>query len=346
MIAQESVNSLGQSPCQVAGYLAAVCVGGGVGARGGYYGTLDGQHGLQIVPQHTMLGALKSSFCLEKIYRIYSYPNPIPSETAIPQWAFQTYSQDPDATLNITLAEAEADLPESFGPQAVSPTGTAPPLKAPPSPTSTASPSSTSMAPPRSASAASPSSTTSAVPSSSSSTALSSSASNAPPKPTGSESGTGKPNNAMTSSSNLSKKALRLIVGGVIGALTLLFLLGLGLWWLRKRKRRREQNQAKTKSESVYTTIPSVLLSVEDSTMLEVTSTERRELQQRTELVQSIHGPQQSQFTRQSTTDESIDLDTGSARDPLQSRIQEIEARMENFMTEMGRYIQPPAYEK
>ncbi|KAF9064070.1 hypothetical protein BDP27DRAFT_1426289 [Rhodocollybia butyracea] len=231
--------------------------------------------------------------CLDEIYEIYSYPNAVPPDTAIPLWAFQEYSADPKATFNITLAQAQGDLPEET-PRALG--------------------SSASTAPSRSTSTASLRSTSTGL-LSSTNVAPPSSTSTPSPKPTGSESGAGKPNNTMISSSNTSKKKLGEILGGAIGTLALLLGLGLGLWWLWKRKGRTEQKLAGT--NSIHTT---------DSTR-QLTSTKRAEVQQRTEeLVQSMRELRQSQVTVQ-PVDESNDLNTGTARDPLQSRIQQIEAR-------------------
>ncbi|KAF9058346.1 hypothetical protein BDP27DRAFT_595783 [Rhodocollybia butyracea] len=332
---QWSFNSLGQSPCQVAGYLGSC-------SNGTYY-IPD-----ILTPQkyNNALGPLNNCTCSSVFYSALSacascqgtgystwpewhsicaivfvtdYPNAVPPDTAIPLWAFQEYSADPKATFNITLAQAQGDLPEET-PRALG--------------------SSASTAPSRSTSTASLRSTSTGL-LSSTNVAPPSSTSTPSPKPTGSESGAGKPNNTMISSSNTSKKKLGEILGGAIGTLALLLGLGLGLWWLWKRKGRTEQKLAGT--NSIHRMIPYVPQATDSTRQL--TSTKRAEVQQRTEeLVQSMRELRQSQVTVQ-PVDESNDLNTGTARDPLQSRIQQIEARMENFMTEMSQYIQPPAYE-
>ncbi|KAF9058343.1 hypothetical protein BDP27DRAFT_595734 [Rhodocollybia butyracea] len=127
---QWSLNSLGQSPCQVAGYLGAVCTNGS-STLVSITNTTDMYTGPSVPTNCTCstvyYSALSAcSSCQGAEYVIWmewsktcnvtynaSYPNPVPPETAIPHWAFQSYSQDYGASFNIELAQAQGDLPES-----------------------------------------------------------------------------------------------------------------------------------------------------------------------------------------------------------------------------------------
>lgn len=130
---QWSFNSVGQSPCQVAGYLGSVCSGGSfqIPSLGStteadeydlslslqnnctcssvYYNALSACAGCQGADWLTW-GEWKTN--CSTVYLVY--PNPIPSGTAVPNWAFQSLS---DATsFNATEAQRAGDLPESTAP--------------------------------------------------------------------------------------------------------------------------------------------------------------------------------------------------------------------------------------
>ncbi|KAF9068755.1 hypothetical protein BDP27DRAFT_768715 [Rhodocollybia butyracea] len=118
-----NANSLGQSPCQVAGYLGAVCTSAGVFTISPVDAALE-----YFLPAtnadsctcsnvyYSLLSACAA--CQGAVHRIWSayssncstvytgYPNPVPPETAIPHWAFQSYVE-PGATFNIDLAVAQ-----------------------------------------------------------------------------------------------------------------------------------------------------------------------------------------------------------------------------------------------
>jgi hypothetical protein len=132
-----SSNSKGQTPCQVAGYLGSVCSDDNSFSIGPINGQQD--YGLSLQQQnncscssvfYSALSACAAcqgasyenwaqwTFNCTTVYTIF--PNPIPSGTAVPNWAYQNISGN--ATFNATLAQLAGDLPES---------------SAPPSPTST-----------------------------------------------------------------------------------------------------------------------------------------------------------------------------------------------------------------
>ncbi|KAF9068757.1 hypothetical protein BDP27DRAFT_1326560 [Rhodocollybia butyracea] len=121
-------NSLNQSPCQVAGYLGAVCNNGSFGidpivAGFSYSNTLANNCTCSTV-YYSVISACAASM-LDSIgskpYKPYSYPNPVPPQTAIPHWAFQSYN-GPNATFNVANAVALGELPESAAPSSASST--------------------------------------------------------------------------------------------------------------------------------------------------------------------------------------------------------------------------------
>ncbi|KAF9068754.1 hypothetical protein BDP27DRAFT_1402993 [Rhodocollybia butyracea] len=119
-----NANSLGQSPCQVAGYLGAVCTSEDVymippvdAALEYTLPVLSAVNCTCSTAYYSVLSACAA--CQGAVYLTWSeyssncstvytteYPNPVPPETAIPHWAFQSYA-DPGATFNIDLAVAQ-----------------------------------------------------------------------------------------------------------------------------------------------------------------------------------------------------------------------------------------------
>ncbi|KAJ4471808.1 hypothetical protein C8J55DRAFT_153543 [Lentinula edodes] len=125
---QWSVNSKGQSPCQVSGYLGSVCSGGEFsipaitpGQR--YSLSLEVQDNCTCsTVYYSALSACAS--CQGAGYTTWAdfstncstvflgvYPETIPSGTAVPHWAYQAIAGS--ATFNTTLAREAGDLPES-----------------------------------------------------------------------------------------------------------------------------------------------------------------------------------------------------------------------------------------
>ncbi|KAF9068759.1 hypothetical protein BDP27DRAFT_1326569 [Rhodocollybia butyracea] len=133
-----SVNSLQQSPCQVAGNLGAVCnsnnsftilpivagdsynnsLADNCTCSTVYYSVLSACAACQGVESQTW-SEWSSLSCGSTVYT--GYPNPVPPGTAIPHWAFQNYTA-PGATFNVTVAEAQGDSPESVAPSSASST--------------------------------------------------------------------------------------------------------------------------------------------------------------------------------------------------------------------------------
>ncbi|KAF9067055.1 hypothetical protein BDP27DRAFT_1365163 [Rhodocollybia butyracea] len=218
----------------------------------------DGKNSLGIALSHFFSSIYKPQ---------YSYPLPISPETAIPHWAFQDYSTATLAMFNMTLAQAQGDIPESLAP-----------------PTST--------------------------------TALVTPTSNAGSK---------------------SEIKPGVIPGIVAGSLALLFMLGIGIGfrWLRQR-RLAEQYQIGLHPEwSIYAANPYPLPATDATAKYQITSTKQAELQrEREELAQSIH---ELRISRNGST--------GRVGELLQTRVQEMEARMEWLTLELSRHIEPPAYE-
>ncbi|KAF9068760.1 hypothetical protein BDP27DRAFT_1326580 [Rhodocollybia butyracea] len=133
------VNLQGQSPCEVAAYLGAVCspidpftidsiVAGLKYINGApdnctcstvYYGALSACAACQGGGFSTW--SEWSSVC----FTVYTnYPNPVPAQTEIPHWAFQSYI-GVNATFNVADAVALGDFPESVAPSSTSSTSTA-----------------------------------------------------------------------------------------------------------------------------------------------------------------------------------------------------------------------------
>ncbi|KAJ3784053.1 hypothetical protein GGU10DRAFT_37462 [Lentinula aff. detonsa] len=125
---QWSVNSKGQSPCQVAGYLGSVCSGVfaipavipgsqsyslSLGLQNNctcstvYYSALSACASCQGVAYSTW--AEWSTNCSTVFLGLY--PNAIPSGTAVPHWAYQAITGS--ASFNATIAQQAGDLPES-----------------------------------------------------------------------------------------------------------------------------------------------------------------------------------------------------------------------------------------
>jgi len=131
-----SVNSLNQSPCQVAGYLGAVCNNGSFGidpivAGFSYSNTLANNCTCSTVYYSVIsacaacqgAGSLTWSEYSSNCSTVYTtnYPNPVPPQTAIPHWAFQSYNA-PGATFNVNVSLAQGDSPESVAPSSTSST--------------------------------------------------------------------------------------------------------------------------------------------------------------------------------------------------------------------------------
>ncbi|KAF9068756.1 hypothetical protein BDP27DRAFT_768714 [Rhodocollybia butyracea] len=131
------VNSLGQSACQVAGYLGIVCAPTysipsilATQVYSNAIGLLDNNCTCSTVFYSALSACAScqgagyltwpawSSNCSTVFDSVY--PNPVPAGTAIPNWAFQSYS-GADATFNVTLAAVQGDLPESVGPSSTLP---------------------------------------------------------------------------------------------------------------------------------------------------------------------------------------------------------------------------------
>ncbi|KAF9067056.1 hypothetical protein BDP27DRAFT_1365164 [Rhodocollybia butyracea] len=139
------------------------------------------------------------------------------------------------------------------------------------------------------------------------------------------------------SSSSGSKIKPGAISGIVAGSLALLFMVGIGIGfrWLWRR-RLAEQYQVGLNPEwSLY----------DVAAKHQITSTKQAELQQeREELAQRIYDLQTSQLEMQ-MEQPSGNGSTGIAGELLQTRMLEMEARMERLTSELSRHIEPPAYE-
>ncbi|KAF9067057.1 hypothetical protein BDP27DRAFT_1449293 [Rhodocollybia butyracea] len=307
-LADWSLNTLEQSPCQVAGFLGASC-----SSDGGY--TIPPINGglaydVDVLLPENDLMAPNNCTCTSVFYTLISvcaicqgasyllwsdwaancthsflnYPLPVPPETAIPHWAFQDYSsQGTNAMFNMTLAQAQGDGPES---------------------------------------SASPSSTTTSV--------------------TPTTSGASSKSESSSSGSKIKPGA---ISGIVAGSLALLLMVGIGFRWLRRR-RLAEQYQVVLNPEwSLYAASPFPLPVTDAAAKHQVASTKQAELQQeREELAQSIYDLQTSRLAMQ-MEQPSGNGSTGVAGELLQARMLEMEARMERLTSELSRHIEPPAYE-
>ncbi|KIK71604.1 hypothetical protein GYMLUDRAFT_79604 [Collybiopsis luxurians FD-317 M1] len=132
----KSLNSKNQSPCQVAGYLGSVCSSNNsfeidsidpgqtvytlpklsadnCTCSSVYYSTLSACaqacQGGEFVPWNEWV----SNCTLPQHVFNGFYPETIPAGTAVPHWAYQSYTTDNSSTFNVSLAQQLGDSPES-----------------------------------------------------------------------------------------------------------------------------------------------------------------------------------------------------------------------------------------
>ncbi|KAF8262511.1 hypothetical protein EI94DRAFT_1743477 [Lactarius quietus] len=146
-----TLNSLQQSPCVVAAYLIATCLGGSLSPGYHYVGPYyPGDQCSCNTVSYSLFSACGA--CQGESWLSYSdwsyncttnetvgtFPKPIPPGTRVPKWAYFSYGAD----WNITLAQSVGDSPEVTGTSSISiPSITPTPL---PTPTPTPTPSHTS----------------------------------------------------------------------------------------------------------------------------------------------------------------------------------------------------------